>query len=106
MRAGLLRHRVDLVQDVDTPDGAGGSTSLPQTLATVWAQIQGLQGRELAEWQQVTASADYSITIRYRADVLPQMRVLDGDRSFEIRSVIDPDGRRRELRLFCQQIRI
>ena len=42
--------------------------------------------------------------IRYRTDVLPHMLVIHGDDVYDILSVMDFDGAKRELTLNCRKV--
>mgnify|MGYP005862916515 CR=1 FL=1 len=105
MRSGELRHRVVLQQLVAGEDDYGQPTDTWQNMATVWAKIEDLAGREYFRAQQVpTAQISTRITIRYRSDVKPEMRIVWGDRTFNIAAVLDPDGRNRELQIMCLEV--
>jgi SPP1 family predicted phage head-tail adaptor len=73
--AGRLRHRIRFEAPVITR-GAGGSQDLSWTLfATVWAAIEPLSARELIAAAQTQSNVIARIVIRYRADLLPEMRI-------------------------------
>jgi SPP1 family predicted phage head-tail adaptor len=101
---GKLRHRVTIQNKVTLPDGYGGVTSTWQDVATVWASVEPLNGRELYAAQQVKAELTHRITMRYLAGVKPEMRVLFGNRTFAIEAVIDPEERRKVLQLLCAEV--
>jgi len=105
MRAGELRHRVTLQRLVDGQDEAGQPTQVPQDVATVWAKVEDLTGREYVAARQVPVSeVSTRVTIRWRADVEPSMQVVAGGRTLHVESVLDPGGRRRELQLMCREV--
>jgi len=104
MRAGDLRHRVTIQQKTVTQDTYGATVETWAALATVWANIEALSGREFFDSQQTVAQADHRITIRYRADVKPTMRAVEGSRTFDIQAVLDREGRRRTLELLCREV--
>lgn len=103
MRAGELRHRVTIQQMQDTQNEYGEPVKEWVDVVTVWASIEGLRGREYFEAQQTMAQADHRIKIRYMDGIKPTMRIVYGTRIFSIQSVLDPDGRRRELHLICKE---
>jgi SPP1 family predicted phage head-tail adaptor len=103
VNAGELRHRVTIELPLETPDGEGGQSVVWTPLATVWADIRPQQARETAAAQQVQARTTHIIRIRYRADILPTMRVVAGGRIFAIHGVLDDGERRRRLTLFCEE---
>jgi SPP1 family predicted phage head-tail adaptor len=105
MRAGELRHRITLQRKNAVRDSYGESVPTWITVATVWAQVETTGGSESVDAAQVAlASLSYMVTIRYRRDVVPTMRVLWGDRVLEISAVTEPDNRRRLLALLCAEI--
>lgn len=105
MKAGELRHRVTIQQRVTGQDEYGQPLNTWQDMATVWAKIEDLTGREYFSAQQIpTAQVSTRATIRWRADVKPEMRLVHGSRVLDIKAVLDPDGRRRQLQLMCQEV--
>lgn len=101
---GKLRHRVTLQELVKTDDGYGGIVETWQDVATVWAAIEPLRGNERYTAQQVQSELSHKVTIRYRAGIKPQMRILYGNRVFDIEAVIDVDERHRWLELLCSEV--
>jgi len=106
MKAGDLRHRVTLQQLVTgspqnttagEPDQAWGD------VATVWAAVEPLQGRALEAAQMIQSEVTGRIRIRYRAGVTAAMRVSFDGRLYDIKAVVDPDERHRELVLYTAQ---
>lgn len=104
MNIGNLRHRVQLQVRAPTKDEYGAEIDGWADLASVWASVEALSGRELFAAQQTTAEADHQITMRYRADVKPDMRALEGDRVFDITAALDREGRKRKLELLCREV--
>lgn len=86
----------------------GGQASVPWTVvATVWGMVGPLTGRELLQAEQVTAVLTHEIDIRYRAGVVPKMRLVrqgGGGQVFEIHSVMNLEMRNRQLTLLCSEI--
>jgi SPP1 family predicted phage head-tail adaptor len=104
MKAGKLRHRLTLQNKTKTRDEYGAETEGWVDVATVWAAIEPLQGREYLAAQQIQADVTHRITIRYRADIRPAMRGVLGARAFDITSVIDPEERHQELQLMAVEV--
>jgi len=104
MRAGQLRHRITLQQKTTSLFNYGATTETWAALDTVWAGIEALTGREFFSSQQTVAQADYRITLRYRSGITSAMRAVEGTRTFDIQTVLDPDGRRRELVLMVKEV--
>lgn len=72
---GELTERVAIVQDTKTPDTQGGRSASPTTLATVFASVRPLNGREQMQAEAIGSHVAYEVTIRHRGDVTPQMRL-------------------------------
>lgn len=102
IQAGKLRHRLTLEEPAETVS-AGEATVPWPTRAEVWGAMEGLTGTNRGG---VTAEVEYRIRIRYRSDITPRWRVgLKGtDRKFGLLSVIDPEGRKRELVLLAREL--
>jgi SPP1 family predicted phage head-tail adaptor len=98
MRIGSLRKRLTLQGESLVPDGSGGHAASWDTLATVWAEIQPASGSG-----PLAANFDRRIThvIRLRfqqgVEVKTGMRLLDGNRIYAIRAVVNADERNRWL---------
>jgi SPP1 family predicted phage head-tail adaptor len=105
---GKYRHKVTIQQKGTTRDtdgsiieGWANLTSNP----TVYDQIRPLNTREIFQAQQFYADANFEIVMRYRNDINETMRVIYGDRVFEIKGLpINQDERNRELRLMCREV--
>lgn len=102
MRTSALRKRITIQQRSTGVDSLNQQLLTWTDLATVFAQVEQLSGREL-----MSANAEYAeniarITIRFRTDVIEKMRILYGAAIYDITSVSDIDGRRRELELSCK----
>lgn len=102
--AGDLRHRVTIQAEQRSDDGYGGS-SLPtwSTVATVWAEVKPLKGREQLHGQQLEGRVTHRIIMRYRAGVTAANRLLFGTRAFNIRSVVNVDERGRWLEIMAEE---
>ncbi|PHM49562.1 head-tail adaptor [Xenorhabdus sp. KK7.4] len=69
MRAGRLRHRITLRKNESTRDSLGGVINNWVDVATVWAEVKAISGRELVASGAVFSEATVRIWLRYRADV-------------------------------------
>jgi SPP1 family predicted phage head-tail adaptor len=96
--ASRLRHRVDLVRVARVDDAVGGwSTELVVDEAAVAAEVLSLPGSEVTQEGLLQAVRHFRITIRWRDDVPPYRELRYRGELLNIRSIVDPDGRRREL---------
>lgn len=102
MRAGLLRGRWT-IQEMSpaTQNSLGEETSPWSTVATVWMAVSPLSGREFFAAQATQSEVTHMATMRYRAGIIPKMRLTKGPRVLDIQSVADLDERHRELQLLC-----
>lgn len=108
MRAGDLRHRAVLQQQVNTTDSFGQQALTWTTLATIWCQISPISGREALLAQQVQSEITHQITCRYRPEfavpkTVATYRLLFGSRAFNITSSINKDERNREITLVATE---
>lgn len=103
MRAGDLRRRVLIQSRQATVDGFGQRSTTWTDVATVFAEIQPLSGRELQLAQAINAEVNHKVTIRYRPGISAAMRVVYQGRRFNIQAVIDVDMRHRTLELSCSE---
>jgi SPP1 family predicted phage head-tail adaptor len=97
VEAGKLRHQLTLEQATDTLNARGEAIPSWSTVTTLWGSIDPLSGREGFAAQQMYASATHRIRLRYRAGVVPKMRLTKGARVFKIEAVLNTDERNREL---------
>jgi SPP1 family predicted phage head-tail adaptor len=109
MRAGVLNTRAALQARVASDDGAGGELVAYTTVASLWLGIAAQSGRELTAAKQQNAQLTHLVTARYRPDAatLARMRLVvgtpSGARVLEIHAAYDPDGRREQLHLLCEE---
>lgn len=102
--AARLNHRVTIQEHVTGRDEWGQPVDTWQDVATVWASVEPLRGQEYFAAQQVSAAVTARIRIRYRPGIRPDMRVLYGERIYNITSVIDPEERHEELQLMAREV--
>jgi head-tail adaptor len=95
MRAGLLRDKITLERNFPTQGDYGEIVDDWQELAQTWAYIRATVGDE--------ESVIYNIRIRYR-DLFHTDRIVFGAKIFNILSVIDKDGMKRDLWLEAREL--
>ena len=102
--AGRLRHRVALQQPVTTKDSYGQDVVTWTHVATVWASLEPIRGREYFEAQQHGNETTVRIVMRAQGSLIkPTWRVLHGSDVYEIVSVIDPQKRGDYLELMARK---
>jgi len=104
MRIGELRHRITLQKLNPSRDSFGAEDPEWVDVATVWAAIYPISGREYFAAQQVNAEISTKIIMRYRTGVESKMRVTCGERTFEILAVIHFQEKKKELQLMCREV--
>lgn len=92
MRAGALRDRVTIQAFTSTRDTFGQEVEAWADVATVWAHVRFLNGREFISADRQVQQAVASIRIR-RREVTPSMRIVfDGD-TYNITAVLPGSDR-------------
>jgi len=92
--------RVTLKARSVVKDAVGQDTITWSTLATVWAQVQALRGREFFAAAQTQQEHSIKVRIDYRADVDLTMRLEWRGQGYDITGVV-PVGRNDMLELIC-----
>lgn len=100
---GELRHRLRLEASSRTADGGGGAETSWTLVAEVWAAVRAGSGSEPVRSEMPDGRVAHEVWMRYRAGVVPAMRLVEGARVLDIRAVLDPDGRQRWLRCLCEE---
>ena len=104
IRTGDLRRRITIQQrSSETADSFGQASTSWTDVVSTWADIQPMSGRELQAAQAQQSEVTHQVEIRYRAGVLPRMRVSYQTRVFDIQSVIDVGMQHRRLTLMCSE---
>lgn len=105
MRAGRLRHRIHIQRATITANDYGEPAQAWATIATVWAGVEPLRGREYFAASQVQGAAEVRIIIRYGPQVASLNiadRVLHGSTVYDINSVQNIDSRNKELHIMAK----
>jgi SPP1 family predicted phage head-tail adaptor len=97
LRAGTLRDRITLMASARTTDARWGTAEGWTEYATAWANVTPTDGTEFFTDKGVQTAVTHLVRMRYRPDVKATDQILYGNLTLDILSVIDPDGRKREL---------
>ena len=100
MDIGKLDRRVTLQSKSVTRAANGEEVVTWADVATVWAQVHALRGKEFFAGAEMQAAVDVRVRMRYRSGVTRDMRLLHDGPSLDIVSVIET-GRREGLELMC-----
>lgn len=127
MRSGLLRHRITLQKQnvilddhgAQVLDDFGAPVIVPneeeggedvvvenprwEDYVTVWASLEAMTGKEFFASQQTQSTVTHRVRIRRREDVTQDMRVVCGERVFNIVAIL-PDNAMRETVLMCREL--
>ncbi len=102
---GALRTRITLCALVANTDDIGGVTQDFTPIANLWCNIEPFSGDDRFSFGKIEETVSHRILIRWRNDVSAPKRFYLGPRSFLIRGVADPDGRRRRLSVLVEEIK-
>ena len=104
MDAGKLDKLISIEQRTLTQDAAGQEYETWVSIATVYANVKPLIGKDYLAAKQTVDELSHDITIRYRRGIKPKMRVNYLGRIIEIVAVIDPNESREWLYLKCKEV--
>jgi SPP1 family predicted phage head-tail adaptor len=94
---GRFRTELSLQQATLTQDGMGGHVESWAEVATVFALIEPISAEARFGSDQSLETTTHRITMRHRAHVASGMRLVRGERVFELLTVHDPDESGRYL---------
>lgn len=94
-----LNKRVVIKQRGDVQDAYGGMIPGWTTLATVWASVADMSGREYVAASATQNAVQTKITIRQMSGIAPSMRVVHGSIIYNIEAVLGQNNR--TLVLMC-----
>jgi len=103
VRAGNLRHLIDIQQAIEIKDAYGAVTETWISVGKVRAGIYQLSGREYFAAQQINSEINAKLVIRYLGGLTTKMRAVEPGttRSFDLQAIIDKAGMRRELEMLA-----
>lgn len=102
MKAGSLRHRIDLQSRVDSVDDIGQPSTTWATTALLWGDVRYVSGLSAIKSGADTSVVKASIRVRHGSFNAGQ-RVLHDGKVFDIQAVL-PDGKREFVDLVCQLV--
>lgn len=103
MNVGKMRHRITFQRQATDKDRAGGYLDDYVDVATIWAQISPISGKEyFGQVRETTVS--HRIYCRYRPNITPRLRIKFGKRIFRILSVINWEERNEGLTIMCEEL--
>ena len=106
MRAGLLRHRVELQSSTMDPNDFGEPVPTWTTYATVWGRVSALRGEERWAAQQLSGKVTHEVEVRWSSDVAgvkSEHRIRHAGRTLRIEGPHVPDERGVNIILPCSE---
>ena len=103
MRAGRLNSKISIETKTENIDSVGSVVETWEPFAEVWAEVKTESGREFLSNSQQHSELSHTLTLRYLPGISNKMRVNDNGRYYNILSVFDLGGRRKELTLYCSE---
>lgn len=103
MRAGDLRHQIEIQRYTETSNDFGEVIEAWNTINTVKANITPLSGKEYYASKQVNAETTHQVFIRYISGLKPADRVVFNGRVFNILSIINYKEKNISLELLCTE---
>lgn len=97
--SGRLRNRVTVQSMSTTQDAVGQETISWTDVATVWAQINPLSGRDYYTQSGEHAEITHEILMRHGTTVRPGDRIVYGSRNFDVRAALTVQERDAWLKL-------
>jgi SPP1 family predicted phage head-tail adaptor len=106
MRGGRLRKRVILQRPVETQGDTGGVTISWVDVATVWAGVEPLRGREYESARAQNAETTHRIVLRFRDDIQRtwRLRLQNSTRYYRIDEMLNIDERNREVQIRATEL--
>lgn len=101
--AGDLRHSIRLQALQESVDSGGGHARVWTDIGRTHAHITPVSGGEWLRSEQVQSHMTHRVTLRWLPGLTSKMRLLFGDRVFNVRMVRNLDERRRWIELMCEE---
>lgn len=101
---GTLTDRVQLRRRESVSDGGGGGHErLYVPIASLWARVRSLSGRQGTNADGRMVAISHSVVMRFRTDVAPGDRLIYRGRNLDVVSTADLNGRRAYLACACSE---
>jgi SPP1 family predicted phage head-tail adaptor len=96
-----LNHKIVIEHQVTTTDGYGGTVTTWETFAEPFCKVEPTVGKELFAAQTVYSKQPVKFTTRFIDGLDTTMRISYDGRTFDIQSVNDIKGMRRETLIYA-----
>jgi SPP1 family predicted phage head-tail adaptor len=104
--AGKLDRRITIQRRTTTLDSYGQQSSGWTNIATVWANVKPVGGREKLRSGALESTLTHTVMLRYQIDLMPAIeadawRILYGTRVLQITAAMDKEDARRWIIFDC-----
>jgi len=103
MRAGELRHQIEIQRYTETTNDFGETLKQWTTIYTVKASVSPISAREFFASEKVNTEVTHKVFMRYVSGLTPADRILFNDRIFNIKSIINYKEKNISLQLLCTE---
>lgn len=103
MRAGLLRHRVELQRRAPSFDSYGQPVESWETYATTQAAVDPISGQEFLALLQSGTKVTHRVRVRYRPGIAGTDRVLFKGRVLDVQVPMNMGERNKEIEFLCEE---
>lgn len=104
MEAGKLRHKITIQAQATTRNNYGERLTSWLDVVTVRASKEPLLGNQYFQAEALQSKVEVKFQTRYVAGIDNTMRVQHGNDTYEILSVVDVEGRNRELVIYAKRL--
>lgn len=104
MQAGKLNRLVTLERMTITYDTYNEPTETWASAGTIWAEVITSGGKEFYAAQKLNAETSAVFRVRYTQKIQVVMRIKWGNRIFQILSLNELDGMRKELLISAKEV--
>lgn len=105
MNVGEMRDRITILkrQETEGPVKPLDDRAFDD-YCTIWAKAEHLKGREFWSAKAVNAETTIRFIIRYRTDILPNMRIRFENRTYNISAVMPLDNTRQWTAIHAREV--
>ena len=101
LNPGELVHQISILQQVDGSDESGATVTMQPLFANLPAKIEAVRGIDVLRSGQATTQLFVTVSIWFRAGILPNMQVQTATSLYLIQSVENVMERGIVLKLNC-----
>jgi SPP1 family predicted phage head-tail adaptor len=103
VRAGRLRHRLEIQKPIEARDAMGGVTITWDNVVERWGSIEPVNAREINEGSKVEERITHRIRMRHHANIAPSWRIVNRGKIYNVIGIRDIDERRKVIEIQAVQ---